>query len=267
VLAALPARAAEIAVMTFNVRYGTASDGPNSWKFRKEILSDTVRQYSPDILGLQECLDFQAEFLASSLPDYAHFGVGRESDGTGERMEIFYKKHVLAPLETGNYWLSETPGVPGSKSWNSANVRMVTWARFYHYPSGKQFFHFNTHLDHRSEEARRQAAKMLAEDIRNRAPGKRVIVTGDFNSVAENSEPWNTLIKAGFKDTWMVADRKKGPEITWSGFKAPEKGQIRRIDWILILGDLKSALTETVTFNREGQYPSDHFPVFSRIYW
>ena len=182
-------------------------------------------------------------------------------------MEILYRKAVLAPLETGNYWLSETPDVPGSKSWNSSNVRMVTWARFYHYPTRERFFHFNTHFDHRSEDARKQAAVMLAQDVLHRASGERAIVTGDFNAIAMSSDPWNTLIDAGLKDCWQVAAETKGPEVTWSGFAAPDMRRKRRIDWILLFGDIQCALAETVTFNRDGRYPSDHYPVFSRISW
>ena len=267
ILTAFSTHTVEITVMTFNVRYGSANDGPNSWDLRKDLVSETIRKYSPDIVGLQECLDFQADYLAGALPDYSHFGVGRERNGKGERMEILYKKGVLAPLETGNYWLSEQPDVPGSKSWNASNVRMVTWAKFHHYPSREHFFHFNTHFDHRSEEARREAAKMLSEDVLSRASGSKAIITGDFNAIAESSEPWNTLINAGLKDCWMVASETVGPEITWSGFKAPELGLKRRIDWILLLGDIQCSLTETVTFNQQGRFPSDHYPVFSRISW
>jgi endonuclease/exonuclease/phosphatase family metal-dependent hydrolase len=264
-LVATPARALELSVMSFNIRYGSANDGENAWENRKDIVANTIREYTPDVLGLQECLLFQAEYLESVLPEYARFGVGRERNGGGERMEIFYKKELLAPLMTGHYWLSETPAEPGSRSWNSANVRMVSWAEFYHYPSRERFYFFNTHFDHRSEEARQGAASMLAIDIPQRAKDLPAILTGDFNTPADTGVAWNTMTEAGLKDAWRAAKERKGPEVTWSAFRAPEPGARRRIDWIMLYGDIECTSTETIVYNEQGQYPSDHYPVFSRI--
>jgi len=87
------------------------------------------------------------------------------------------------------------------------------------------------------------------------------IVTGDFNSAAEQSEAYTILTGVGLRDAWAVAAERTGPAVTWSGFKAPEPGPGRRIDWILLRGPIMARTCETVTFNRKGRYPSDHFPV------
>lgn len=266
--AASPASwAGEVSVMSFNIRYGTANDGENSWDKRRDLVADTIREYDPDIVGMQECLLFQAEFLESALDGYGRIGVGRERNGGGERMEILYRYERLAPLQTGHYWLSETPGEPGSKSWNSSNVRMVTWAEFFDYESRERFYYFNTHFDHRSEEARQGAAKLLASDIPLRSKGLPTILTGDFNTPAESGEAWNILTGVGLKDAWLAAEERVGPPITWSGFDAPREGQDRRIDWILISEDMECSHAETVLYNVGGRYPSDHYPVFSRLRW
>jgi len=199
------------------------------------------------------------------LPEYRWFGVGREADGSGERMAVLYRADILNPLETGNLWLCETPNVPGSSSWNSACNRMVTWGKFYRHGDKRIVYFFNTHFDHRSEEARRGAAKVLGEQVERIAGDAAVIVTGDFNARAEASVPWQTLADGGFKDAWLAAKVRRGPSVTWSGFKAPVEGSDRRIDWILMRGALEASRCETVDFNREGRYPSDHFPVFAEI--
>jgi len=252
-------------VMSFNIRYGSANDGENSWDKRKAIVAETIEKYEPVLVGLQECLGFQAEYLVEKLPAYRWFGVGREADGSGERMAVLYRAEVLNPLETGNLWLCETPNVPGSSSWNSACNRMVTWGKFYRHADKRQVYFFNTHFDHRSEEARRGAAGVLSEQVNQIAGDAPVIVTGDFNARAEASVPWQTVIDAGFKDTWLTAKQQAGPSVTWSGFKAPKDGVDRRIDWVLTRGALVANRCETVDFNREGRYPSDHFPVFAEI--
>lgn len=254
-----------IKIMTFNVRYGTANDGPNHWDKRRDILVDAIKSCDPDILGTQECLEIQAEYIAQQLPGYRWFGVGREISCGGEHMAVFYKHDVLAPIESGNFWLSETPDVVGSISWDSACRRMVTWAKFLHLESKLSFYFFNTHLDHKSEPARQGGAKVLRERIGKVAGDTPLILTGDFNSVAGNSEAYTILTGAGLVDSWTAAIERAGPTTTWSGFNAPEKGADRRIDWILVRGPIAIQACETVTFNRDGRYPSDHFPVFARL--
>ncbi len=262
-IAGVSAAQVPLTVMTFNVRYGSANDGANSWEFRKDIVVETIRQKQPDVLGLQECLKFQADYIASALPEYDHMGVGREADGAGERMEIFYRPGVIVPLESGNFWLSETPEVPGSRSWNSANVRMATWARFIDLKSRKQFLYLNSHFDHRSEDARVEAAKMLARWTEEVPAALPVIITADFNATAEQSVSWEILTKP-LEDAWVIASEKLGPPVTWSAFQAPSD-DVRRIDWILVREGIVVKYCETVTYNVDGRYPSDHFPVVAHL--
>lgn len=252
-----------LTVMTFNVRYGTANDGENSWDHRKDLVVNAIKAENPDLLGLQECLKFQADYIASQLPEYDHIGVGRESNGGGERMEIFYRPSVLIPLESGNFWLSETPNVPGSRSWNSANVRMATWAYFRHLNSGGTFSYLNSHLDHRSEEARAEASKMLARWADAASERGPVLITADFNATAEQSVPWKTLTHS-LRDAWIIAGEQIGPPVTWSAFQAPSN-EIRRIDWILVSKNVSVSQCKTVTYNESGRYPSDHFPVVAHV--
>lgn len=256
---------AAITVMSFNVRYGTADDGDNAWDKRRDIAVAMVREYSPLVIGTQECLDFQADYFAQQLPEYRWFGVGREADGSGEQMTVLYRAKELSPIESGNFWLSTTPSVPGSMSWNTSCTRMATWAKFYHYASKQYFYFVNTHLDHRSEPARQGGAKILAEFIGKLPADAPVILTGDFNSTAGGSEAYTILTGSGLADSWIIAKEKVGPSVTWSAFKAPEPNVDRRIDWILTRGPVTVDRCETVTFNQDGRYPSDHFPVVAQL--
>ncbi len=255
-----------LTLMTFNIRYGTADDGENSWEKRRDLLVDTIRQSHPDIVGTQETLDFQAAYIASQLPGYLRFGMGRDADGTGERMEVFYRADAVSPVETGNFWFSPTPEVPGSSGWESACNRMATWARFYHHGSATYFYLFNTHFDHISEEARRNAARILSERFRTLPPGIPLFLLGDFNSRAGDSVPYAMLTAAGLSDAWPTAKKRIGPATTWSGFAAPEPGVESRIDWILYRGGgIVAQECETVLHHEGPQYPSDHFPVLAKF--
>ncbi|HUW62599.1 MAG TPA: endonuclease/exonuclease/phosphatase family protein [Candidatus Bathyarchaeia archaeon] len=251
-----------LTVMSFNVRYGTADDGENHWDKRKDVLVEAIRAHAPDVMGTQECLEFQAKYIAEKLPEYAWIGVGREKNGKGEMMAVFYKKDTLAVEESGHYWLSETPDVPGSMSWNTACTRMVTWARLKHTATGRTFYYANTHFDHVSDLARVNAAKLMTSRL---PQGETVIVTGDFNAVAERSTCWETFKECGFADAWLAASEKSGPTVTCAGFGPPGDRRDRRIDWILYKGDVTVQKMETSLFNKDGRYPSDHYPVVATL--
>ena len=262
--------------MSFNLRYGTAEDGENSWENRKGVLIETLRRYRPDLIGTQEGLKFQLEYIAKKLPGYRFFGVSRLGSDEDEFNAIVYNSHRLRIIEGGNFWLSETPHLPGSRSWGSSLPRMATWALF-ETADGRQFYHFNTHLDHRSEEARRRGAMLIWREIRSKGD-LPVVLTGDFNTTPD-SWTWRFLTgkaeadgeRGELCDARLIADRK-GPEvrITYHGFKGEEaereldNGRRRDIDWILVKG-FEVDRFEVVTFNVGGRYPSDHYPVYAEL--
>ena len=260
-----PVETSVLRVMTFNVRYGTADDGPNAWEHRKDLLIDTIKEAAPDILGTQECLDFQATYIVAQLPEYDWFGRGREADGSGEHMAVFFRKSILKPIQSGHFWLSETPDTPGSMSWNTACTRMVTWMRFTHLPTGTEIEYYNTHLDHRSALARLNGAQLIAKRLSEAARDTPLILTGDFNCGGGQAEPWHCLINGGMNDAWDNCGTRTGPATTWCGFEAPTDAHDRRIDWILIRGPLQAISVHTLTTNIDGRYPSDHFPVIATL--
>ena len=149
-------------VMTFNIRYNTPNDSLNAWPYRKDKAASQILFHEAHMVGLQEALIGQINDLLERLPKYKSIGVGRD-DGKekGEFSSILYDTTRLQLLQTQTFWLSEQPTVAGSKSWDAAITRIVTWAKFRDRVTKKTFFHFNTHFDHIGKIARRESAKLL----------------------------------------------------------------------------------------------------------
>lgn len=263
VVVAPAVQAFECSVMTFNVRLGTAKDGPNAWEHRRDLLVDTIKKAEPDIIGTQECLDFQAAYMVSALPEYRWIGLGRQADGTGEMTAVLYRKDLLLPVAVSHHWLSETPEVPGSKSWDSSLPRIATRIKFIHIESGKPLVAMNTHFDHKGAEARRESARLLARMAR--AETLPMVVMGDFNALGGASAPWEALTDGGLLDAWDVATETAGPANTWNGFGVEPITEDRRIDWILVSAGIEVRHCAIMDDQREDRYPSDHFPVFARL--
>lgn len=254
-----------LSIVSFNLRYGLALDAENAWPKRKELLVETIRRLAPDVLATQECFDFQAEYLAQSMPEYAWLGVGREVGGEGEMAAIFYRRNALDMKDSGHFWLSDTPEIHGSRAWNASCTRMATWARFRHLAANTTLQVFNTHFDHRSEEARDNSAKLFIERARKLPPALPVIIVGDFNAPAERCTAWRAFIEAGFADAWQAAAEHVGPDNTYHGFGTTPEDLHERIDWLLVRNTGPVTRCETVTYSRDGRYPSDHYPVAATI--
>lgn len=256
---ALPLLAEPLRVMTFNVRYPNPGDGADVWSARKDILLDTIRQKNPDVMGTQELFYEQGQYIVSQLKDYDWFGVSRRGNREDEHMGVFYRRDRLTPIDSGNFWLSPTPEKPGSSAWNMSLPRMATWAVFEVKGSGKRFLYLNTHFAHRCEDetARQKSAKLLAFRIAAQSEDIPAVLTGDFNAPA-GGETY-AILSPLMKDAWLEAAEKSGPEGTFHGFKG--KPGNARIDWILFKAPWKVVRAEAITANKDGRYPSDHFPV------
>ena len=248
-------------VMTFNVRFPNPKDGENIWDNRKDLLVKTIRKYDPDVFGTQEMFDLQGAYIAEKLPEYEWFGVSRRGNHEDEHMGVFYKRDKLFVIESGNFWLSETPNEPGSMDWDVSLPRMVSWARFRD-AEGKELYFYNTHFPHRRDDdaARLNCAKVIAQDIRRRVPAfADLILLGDFNSDAGTDV--HQLLLTELDDVWESTDKRSGPPTTSSGWTGRAEG--RRIDWILYRGALRPLEAATVDDHEGERYPSDHYPVFA----
>ena len=274
----LAAEPSDLAVMTFNIRYGTANDGENRWENRTDLVFDVVRRHDPDIVGLQEALRFQIDEMLAALPEYGEIGVGRD-DGKmlGEYSAILYRKDRLRVVQSNTFWFSDTPGTPGSASWGNRIPRICTWGRFVHKASGKAFYMFNVHLDHQSQPSRERSAVLLAQRIAGRELPAPVIVTGDFNAAEDNPavqylKGERPLVGAGedasktpvvLVDSFRVLHPEAEEVGTFNRFKGDRSGP--KIDYVFTQPGIKVLRADIVQDTTDGRCPSDHFPVTAEL--
>ena len=258
---------AALTVMTFNIRTSGGNDGDNGWIHRRDLVTRTIERLAPDVAGLQEALDEQVEHLADALPGYRWLGADRGLNGgvgLSEYTPIFYRRDALIPIESGTFWLSDADGPTGT-GWRRNVSRIVTWARFHHRESGRRFHVFNTHLTLRRGQRQVDSAKRIAARVAALPAGAAVVVTGDFNALAEISETWLAATGQGLRDAWLLAGERIGPARTSSDFRPPELANPGRIDWILVEGPISVRSVETIVAHDDGRYPSDHYPVVARL--
>ncbi len=255
--------------MTFNIRYNNPSDSINAWPNRKDKLASQVLYHHPQILGVQEALWDQMQDLAQALPQYKFTGVGRD-DGAkkGEFSAIFYDTTRLQLLNSNTFWLSETPEKTGSKGWDAAICRIVTWARFRDKKTKKEFYHFNTHFDHMGKIARRESARLLLQKVAQITGRVPAIITGDFNATPDD-EPIRVIMDEQnplhLKDAKLLSQTPHyGPSGTFNGFKRSETGD-QPIDYIFLKGNWTVLQHATISQTWKGLFASDHFSVIAKL--
>ena len=257
-------------VMTFNVRgFYHAQDGANAWDSREALNLRTIRRCAADLIGFQEVQGGNLRVYHRELTDY-HYVAWPENGNQPphEWPAIYWRPDVLRPLESGGFWLSETPEV-WSASWDTDCIRSATWVRFEHRASGRPVLHLNTHLDHVSEQARVEGTRLILQRLRMLVDGGVAIVTADFNA-APDSATHRLFIDDGFADAHVAAGNSAAPldSFTYHGFEGPafrgSDAAPRRIDWVLIRG----AAVRSCEIVRDGEpplWPSDHFPVVAEL--
>ncbi|MFH1196749.1 MAG: endonuclease/exonuclease/phosphatase family protein [bacterium] len=267
----------ELKIMTFNIRYGTADDGENSWQFRYKNVFEVIKKYEPDILGLQEALKFQIDEIKAALPEYEHIGFGRD-DGkeAGEYSAILYKRNKFSVDTSSTFWFSDTPDLPGSKHWGNNITRICTWADFLCINDSSKISFYNVHLDHESQLARINSTKMLMKKLASRIKFTPTIITGDFNATENSDElkemrfrylhsddKGNTDDKFYLKDCFRMLHSRLDSIGTFQSFTGNPNGD--RIDYIFVSNKFDIIESNIVRDSFEGRYPSDHFPVTAMV--
>ena len=304
-LGTMPLFAQDLLVGSYNIRYKNANDSINGevWTKRCQVICDQLNFMSPDIFGTQEVLYVQLCDMQKALDGYDYIGVGRD-DGErgGEHEAIFYKKGKLELLDHGDFWLSETPDKPGL-GWDAVCIRICTWGKFAVKAQKERrhglfnrrkkvpqqnFYYFNLHMDHVGVVARREAAKLVVQRIREIAQGAPVVLTGDFN-VDQNDEIYTIFTKSGLlKDSYNAARIRFAENGTFNAFKT-EYFTTSRIDHVFVspsttveaYGVLTNSYwtpdeteetlkasdaPQEISFdNYIRRNPSDHYPVFVRV--
>ena len=257
-------------VGTYNIRYNNPNDEKegNAWAQRCPQLCDFINFEQPEIFGTQEVLVDQLHDLMKGLDGYGYIGVGRD-DGKekGEYAAIFYKKNQLSLLDSGNFWLSPTPE-RASLGWDAACIRICTWGKFQDKVSGKQFYFFNTHMDHVGTVARRESARLILKRINQLSKGLPTILTGDFN-VDQTDEIYQIFSNSGvLRDCYTNALQRMTPTGTWNDFMQDSRSK-SRIDHIFVSSDFKvphyAIFTNSYWLGKSRRNISDHYPVMVKL--
>lgn len=274
-------------VATYNLRQQNDHDrrAGNGWERREPYVAKLIQFHDFDIFGTQEGFRSQLDDLRRDLPGYDYIGVARD-DGkeAGEHSAIFYRTDLFEVVRHGDFWLSETPDTPGL-GWDAACVRICTWGRFRHIPSGKEFLFFNLHMDHVGTMARRESARLIKRKIEEFGPELPVFLTGDFN-VDQNSDSYATITEDGvLTDAFTRAAMVYAPNGTFNNYLT-DGFTLQRIDHVFTSPSVKilkyGVLTDTYRtplpspenvdtngtapeeldiVRYEARTPSDHFPV------
>lgn len=251
----------KLGAMTFNIRLDIASDGPNAWPDRRELVRDLIRHEAPAILGMQEVLLHQKRYLKEVLPEYTFIGAGRDDGAAaGEFSPLAWRSDLFDLVESGTFWLSPTPDVPG-KGWDAAYPRIATWAILLRREGGGKLRVLNTHFDNAGISSRNNSARLIRDwVITGTGADLPTIVLGDFNA-DPGSEAYTTLTGGPLTDSRDVSQADPyGPKGTFTGFDITQ-GSTSPIDHILLTPDVRVVSHAVVTQHWAGRLPSDHYPV------
>ena len=248
-------------LITYNMRYDAASDGENAWSHRKDMFVRQLLEQGPDIVGTQEGLPHQIQYIDERLIEYSYVGIGRDGiEKGGEYSALFYNESKLELLKSGTFWLSKTP-VKSSTGWDAALPRICTYGLFKEKMSGTILFVFNTHLDHVGVKARKKSLRVIEKMIAHLNPKEYpVVVMGDLNA-----DPDDKIIRSfskAYTDTGFSAHEKQLPAGgTFNAFdlNAPAR---HRIDYIFL--DKENFVIDSYQILVEPaghSFLSDHFPV------
>jgi endonuclease/exonuclease/phosphatase family metal-dependent hydrolase len=257
-----------IKLMSFNIRYSLANDGKNRWQRRKPLVIDRIKTFDPDLLGLQECRKgAQAAFIRASLQEYEFLGVPRGGNGNTapEMAPILVKRSAFQVRQWETFWLSETPHIPGSKSWGSFFPRTVTWVDLNHLASGRSLTFVNTHFDYEPS-AIQEAARFLRSWIDEAIEQSPLLITGDFNA-NKSSSAYRHLTSGDppLVDVFSTTNLEGHNEGTFHGYGTEIHPP--PIDWMLVSRHFSIQDAEIDRYQQGNLFPSDHYPVHATLEW
>lgn len=257
--------ATSLSVMTFNMRYDNPEDGENNWRFRRERVAEVIKAQDVDVLGTQELLSNQFDDLSGLLTGYQGVGVGRlDGAESGEYCAVFFKKERFTLLDSGTFWLSETPEVVGSLGWDGACERIATWVVLRD-RDGRELFFIDTHLDHVGQVARDEGVSLLMKRIETLSGGRPVILTGDFNSKPGSSVVAHVQKDGVLRDAKAIAAQRSGTDWSFSDFGQIPEAERPLLDYIFVSGGIEAVRYEVLPDTFDGGYVSDHAPVMAVV--
>lgn len=248
-----------IRVFSFNLRCADVNGVPMPERCELAVRFLRQEQAAADVIGVQEATPEWMRVLTEGLPDYDYVGVGRDNGSDkGEYSAVFYKKDKYRVLDSGTFWLSETPEVP-SKDWDAACTRICSYALLEDKQTGARFAHANSHFDHVGEVAQQNEAKLVSAFVRDKFADVPCAFTADMN-VLPTSEPYR-IMTASLRDAAVTCTDsvKRG---TFHNAH-PDKITDSTIDYVLYAGAWEPVHFRTVTVGIDDRFVSDHFPVYA----
>lgn len=250
-------------LLSFNIRYDNPNDGVNNWHNRKESIVDLILGSKAQIIGIQEGLINQVEYLDSALNNFSFIGEGRDGGNKGEFSAIYYDQQRFKIIRSQTLWLSPN-STPYIKAWDAALPRICTYAQFKDLKTGDSLWIFNTHFDHIGEKARFKSAKLIIAKIKLLCKEKeKVILMGDLNCL-EQSPAAQTIVaymEDGYHNPRLNNTNSLG---TFNGFDSSEM-PLKRIDYIFTRNTELIQFSHLLKRMENGNFISDHFPIFAEI--
>lgn len=251
----------DLKIMTYNLKI--SGDGLRTVENRLPYIIDTINAHTPDSFGVQEADKNWVESIAAEIPNYAYVATYRD-DGVseGESSAIFYLKEKYELVDTGHFWLSETPEAP-SLGWDAACNRITSYVILKDKATGFVYAHFNTHLDHVGNVAQAESVALISGKIAEIAPDIPVVLTGDFN-FSEGSANYENVLKCGLKDTKYMTENRDD-HATYHGYHVivPDT---KPIDYVFVNGYCKAVKSSRIESDFVHHIlASDHFPIIVEL--
>ncbi len=256
----------KLRVLCCNIRVDVPADSEagNGWNDRKDYCLEVIRAQNADVICPQECRNTHYHDLRAGLPEYESFGIANPDTEFHPTNAIFYSRERFELISAGGFWLSETPHIEGSVSWDSARPRFANYVNLRDRESGRELRVWNSHLDHIGQVARENQARIIVEAAQALPEDLPQIFTADCNADASNPAI-DVLKEGGWIDTYTLIHGPADPGFTYHAFMGPQfaerppekiKG---KIDFIFSRGPVETLASEIIYDNRDGKYPSDHY--------
>lgn len=254
----------KLCLITSNIRFNNPADGTHAWENRRQFLASTLLSHNPDIIATQEGRFEQLKDLESLLTGFKL--VDHHRSWIGERMypTFFVREDKFEIIKSEDLWLSETPEIAASRSFESTFPRLMTWMCVQPKNIKQKLFFVNTHLDHIKTDTRVSQVKVLLnETLKFWNKNSPLVIMGDFNDHPE-SEVRKCIEKIipDLQDTWKLFHAIE--ETSHHGFKG-EHDTGTRIDWILTDKKFSVETCEMEKISNAGIFPSDHFPIVCKL--
>ncbi len=270
-----PAKAGSIKVLSCNIRSSAVATDKNTgdgWDMRKAMCVDIIQGQRADLVCLQECLGDQFDYLKGRMLEFESFGLSAPGEIFHPQNAILFSRSRFEMISAGGFWLSKSPHIAGTKSWDSAHSRFANWVDLKDRKHGKKFRLWNTHWDNKGQVARVEQCRVLCEGV-EAAHSKNFpqLLAGDMNADVTNAAIAN-LKDRGWVDTYasvhgpadpgFTAHRFLGPKFPEQMNEAPIKG---KIDWIFCRGAVRTLAAEVIRDGRNGRFPSDHYFISAEV--